>query len=889
MKIIDGTLPITDHLYAAPYSPATTPQQGIAPKMPSSAPTSSSADTCIPPSVSIEMTSFYRNRKYGDSCTALLAGMYASLRPQADWVMSKDHILHSASRYTDLKMDINFRTGEHGAWSGIKQLEANDLVKRVKKGLGVKQDFALTLYGRQLCHSLFTKKIHPSFLPGIPLIQSPYAQVDAAGNVTPIGVSHTKNTGPAHTAALHSDWRRHERQWLGLNDDESDMHSPSTPPSQGDVHIFRTMSSNALAPCMILPDDDLMRALRCSKLEKSTGKATYLSAEKWEGGRLHGYEVAEVRMEEEEEAQLKKVLEISMQSNSINDTSGFNVAGAEGGEEEAILSRVLKLSEKDNMNNSQVDTDGELNTAITLSLLDSTRSAVAGAGLGNAPEEEEHRQFETARRLSMIDSTPIRTRTLASSNSFKDATYKWLRKEEEGEEEEFAQDVLDVEKREYEEALRLSLATTANASNATTSQNLSLSSRRKRIRPLDESRLPDSYSQPKTKKTKMRRLAPKPPSGREEIVLDLTGEEIPYTRMGRGSVEANKEHNKATLRESRQYVELPCLDLIEIEINPPSCSSAARSTAISSCHERPCIAKFDLTEDFDATSEISSDEVYVQPTAIVETKHSPNRDFDILASSSSGGREGSGEGEEFHLVVDTFERVSQNTFRQFYERIDFNMQQYVPFFTTVRNKLTYGDFQCTVTRNDCEYSLDFIVERKTLNDIVSRSNDTKSTASLAAPHVKQATTLQHCGLAYPFFLIEGDISKMHVIPPAKVDYVGQVSVDMLATTQDLMTFMAQMLAREWSSHKISLLQTWHSNATAMLLVCMSYFARQRYEARHHLPLPLGSSLREKGQCKYPRMTDFRKNMITAKTIKSLYGDLKNRGIHVEMCARVARR
>jgi hypothetical protein len=259
--------------------------------------------------------------------------------------------------------------------------------------------------------------------------------------------------------------------------------------------------------------------------------------------------------------------------------------------------------------------------------------------------------------------------------------------------------------------------------------------------------------------------------------------------------------------------------------------------------------------------------------------------------------------EEFNLLVDNFERVSQKTYRHFYERIQFYMQQLLPDCSVDQSRLSHGDFHSTVqvrrgNGGDCSsdsrevYSLDFIVERKTLNDIVSRSNDTKSTVSLTAPHVKQANALQHCGLDHPFFLIEGDISKMHALPHAKVDYVGQVSVDMLTTTQSLTTFMAQMIAREWSTRKINLLQTWHFNGTAMLLVCMSYFAQKRYEARRNLrsvSCSVDPPPPRRQRDKYPSKQSIKNGKNTARTIKELYGDLKENNIHVEMCARVARR
>jgi hypothetical protein len=199
-----------------------------------------------------------------------------------------------------------------------------------------------------------------------------------------------------------------------------------------------------------------------------------------------------------------------------------------------------------------------------------------------------------------------------------------------------------------------------------------------------------------------------------------------------------------------------------------------------------------------------------------------------------------------------------------------------------------GDFQCTVDRNTVTYALDFIVERKTINDIVSRSNDTKSSSSLMAPHFKQAMTLRHCGLAHPFFLIEGDTSKVSGYHHAKVDYIGQQSVDMISDEQELTSFFARMISHEWSSCKVIMLQTWHPNSTAMLLVCMSFYARKGYES--------WKQLNDKQPCsadilfgKYPSVNCFRKDLVTAVTVKSLYNDLRQEGVHVEMCARVARR
>ena len=812
--MVAGETPVDDQ----PILPPAPSRQGQAPK------STLRSDTVVPIgeefNVTVEMTRFYQNRKYGDSCTALLAGMYASLRPDPDWVMSKDHIIRSGSRFTDLRMAGNWRAGEHGAWKGIQDLERENLVKRRKTGFMSKHEFSLTKDGLKFCHSLFTKKIHPNITPGIPLIEPGYAEVDSDGNVFPKGSLKSSShfipeNDQSNNGLLALQLRQHERQWLGLNGYENplDSNDDVTP----DFHnVLETVE-------VMLPDDDMLRALRCSKLEKySTPQITHCQDS------------------DIEEAQLRDVLEMSKKDSSchakVHDELRYD--------EDMQLKRVLEFSKRDtgkviNLDDSQ-DSHGELEVALSMSMMDDC------VGESSQISGVEHQQYEKALRNSLIDDNP--------SECYNYVHQDWEDEEEDG----VLAQLHGEEKRQYLEAIRMSkLVAESNSANQLNARHSPCSSRRKRHRDSPEmlsnncesNYLRDIYSHNSNTSSSLHKRTKLITPERSGVVSNV-----------RNSFLSSEEHTI-----------LPCVDLTGSRNADGISRTKTEKMRVSRHIEVPV---YDLTDD------VSRVDVVPLNSSECECSFSTN-------AKKSESLSNHHKTQEFSLMVDTFERVNQKTYRQFFEKINDCMRKFLSECSADQCKLSHGDFHSTVRIDDCDYSLGYIVERKAIGDIVSRSNDTHNTASLAAPHFKQAIALQNSGLESAFLLIEGDIYSAPNVHQAKVDYVGQVSADMISSARDLICFMAQTLAREWTSRKIGILQTWQAPSTAMLLVCMQFLARKRYEVLKERCVSSQSS--ELLHNKFPPLSSIGKSMVTAKTIKNLYFDLKEAGVHVEMCARVARR
>ena len=732
-KVVRGEVPVVEGDPVQP-SPMRSSRAVVSPEL------STPHDFNVP----VEMTRFYRNRKYGDCYTALLAGMYSSLRPQPGWTMTQDHIQNSASRFTEARMTFNRHTGEYGAWKGMEKLVEENLVNRNKKGYGVKIEYSLTLKGLLFCRALFSKKLHPS--NGAPrLVESPYAYVDEYGNVHPRGVKN-----------------------------ESIYSSADTSPESAQHKIYHdAVKVNISSPK--LPDKDTLRALRLSKLEHDVSKTP-----------------SNTLLLDEEDDMAQTVL-----------MSGCNVSSSDIPRmdksvaiDDTDLERVLKLSKQETGNELQAVEDAEMKQALELSHLLCESFNEEDADVREALEISKLESEITDAQGSTFDANDNAQLEKALALS--------------------ARNPHNLPNRKFESKNECMVQ--LSSVNVEVPSSVPTSIKRKR-----SSNAIDIISEPRKKK--------RHPHKSKSLFLDL-------------SVDGDFVNSK-TLQDE---------DVCEVQKTPFSTSSSA---------------VFDLTNedrDLDIGGKLS------KPTKNMDA--TINLDIDIGNTNESHNV-------EFELLVDTSERLQEKTYRELFEAIRHTLSQYLSNCSAESQRLQYGDYQCVARslHDHHQYCLDFIVERKTIQDIVSRSNDTRCVQRLAGPHFRQATALQYCGLSFPFFLIEGDVNRADAVRPALVDYVGQISVDRIESSHELLTFLAQMLNRSWSKHRIFLLQTWHPRSTSLFLTCMAYFAQKKC-AKNGL-----DRLAEH----YPSMNRFKADPIAPKSIKGMYQDLFENGIHPEMCARVVRR
>ena len=103
------------------------------------------------------------------------------------------------------------------------------------------------------------------------------------------------------------------------------------------------------------------------------------------------------------------------------------------------------------------------------------------------------------------------------------------------------------------------------------------------------------------------------------------------------------------------------------------------------------------------------------------------------------------------------------------------------------------------------WASDFVMERKALQDIVSRSAGSH-TRSGSGPHWTQERRLRHCGLRFPCFLIEGDRSRVNQTNgPIFQHSDHSENPDVITSSDDLRNYMAGVLARNYAeNHEVFL-------------------------------------------------------------------------------------
>lgn len=113
-------------------------------------------------------------------------------------------IQKAASRYTQNPIEFDHRSGQHGAWEAMKQLEADGLVIHKKARISQPHQYNLTRRGFQFCYHLFQKPEFPNVIPGKCTVLSD-GTVLAHGEVPPRGfmAGTGRMSGGAVTAIMH--------------------------------------------------------------------------------------------------------------------------------------------------------------------------------------------------------------------------------------------------------------------------------------------------------------------------------------------------------------------------------------------------------------------------------------------------------------------------------------------------------------------------------------------------------------------------------------------------------------------------------------------------------------------------------------------------------------
>jgi ERCC4-type nuclease len=248
----------------------------------------------------------------------------------------------------------------------------------------------------------------------------------------------------------------------------------------------------------------------------------------------------------------------------------------------------------------------------------------------------------------------------------------------------------------------------------------------------------------------------------------------------------------------------------------------------------------------------------------------------------------------YSLAVDSKERRQEKTYRELFRGIRDATVSYMSSYDVFEHKLPLGDFM--TVRADSEDCLNkenikgkdgalvgFCIERKTMQDIVSRSaGDGKASTlrmSRQGAHVRQVRHLRYSGIPHVFLLLEGDMNQCDAIEGPRVRFEGQTGPDVINSKGDLYLFIAQMIAEGWGPHRVSLLQT-HGDGTKYLLAAVAYVFRHLESVHSACSL----------HCCKQRGVPYREvawNQTNRE--KQLERDLCVAGVHEEVAARVVQR
>jgi ERCC4-type nuclease len=226
------------------------------------------------------------------------------------------------------------------------------------------------------------------------------------------------------------------------------------------------------------------------------------------------------------------------------------------------------------------------------------------------------------------------------------------------------------------------------------------------------------------------------------------------------------------------------------------------------------------------------------------------------------------------------ERVEQQNYRNFYYGAVRAFEIHGQGRVHNDRKLPLGDFQfhyqCSGDNPD-EPSLasDVVIERKTISDIVTSSAGDRDSSGTAR-HIRQESRLRHCKLTRACMLIEGiPDNRCPHLPGPRTSHDRQLqNPDCLHTKEDVMNYQAQVLARNYASNQVFVLQSPNEQHSQLLLAAIS----QVLAAPSDQP-------REAVQVS--KFDEFCRQQCRATS--KMQAKLSREGVHCELLARLARR
>ena len=176
---------------------------------------------------------------------------------------------------------------------------------------------------------------------------------------------------------------------------------------------------------------------------------------------------------------------------------------------------------------------------------------------------------------------------------------------------------------------------------------------------------------------------------------------------------------------------------------------------------------------------------------------------------------------KLQLLVDHRERRRNSTYREFFTNIKGDMEVHAGIGVDDR-QLVMGDFMLCFTSDDCsvvESTACLVVERKCLDDIISRSG-----SSVEGPHFSQERAMRNSQLPHAFLLIEGGIVDRPNLQPrvsAHDPHDLDDRLDVIRGKTDLLAYMCGIVCRNFGPCKVNVLHTSTISETTALLAALS--------------------------------------------------------------------
>jgi hypothetical protein len=736
----------------------------------------------------IEMMNVFKNRKWGDSITSLLAAMYISLK-RFPTTMSKHQICGVARRFCNHAIEDDYRNRRRGAWSSMKAelITKYSFVesRRVGPGFYVPVEFNLTRRGIQFCYALFTRKFHPTLRNCPQVITSPHATIREDGTVIPNG-DHRPEEYPEDDfndglnarqhGGLYDDglvmrdyddgvgWGQHlgepgirlddqfHQEAYGIGEFEYSNHSNG---SNGDVQNRQYIDPQ---------ERDMMRAIRVSRFEE-------LQKLNRAGKNL-------------------KFSNLKKESPVVPFVPRIETKG------------VLQVSQPIKEEDLALRDDEQLSLAIAMSLetSDSNMEFHQDPSIIDICSQQSHYEPETINICSQTSP---------------EVTHKKRRRLESHQ-----NPHLETPLRKNTEVPSTPVICLLDEEEIQTQSNQSqFMKKRKRVdEPSSVAKLPCGN---------IETIEVDPDDGYFDLseIMELESEKYQPASFYVTTDPTSGTFLDLTCSPSNSESEDDTRSVSSEGSNPsfsPLChsnlSSSTRRRLSSSSQSSLSLLKrrsieVDLTEapPSQTRSSISVAPVSLTPSPLISPQE------DLICT----------------VFVDRRERKDQANYRQFFLGIERQCKTLFPEHHLLEQNLPIGDFlfmKCNNRRGlvdenkkDRHVQFNHAIERKTIPDIISRSlGEKRKHWGFEGAHIRQLRHMQYCGIGSSYMLLEGSITGLAAAQGPLVRYIGQSGPDMITSSFDIMVFVTNMIACGWGKYRTHILQSNDEVKTALLLAAISY-------------------------------------------------------------------